>query len=133
MPGAESKPAPGAAHGFRVRRWLSVVLRGVHLAAVIALGIDVLSTAAQPYAPHAGAIVLGSGVAIWLLDLWQHPGHLVEGAGLSLFAKLALVAWMLAQPALREPLFWVIVIWSAVFSHAPASFRNARPFARRER
>ena len=122
-----------AARGLRVIRWLSVVLRGVHLAAVIALGADVLNAAPQPDAPHAGAIVLASGVAIWLLDLRQHPGHLVEGAGLSLFAKLLLVAWMLAQPALRVPLFWIIVIGSAVFSHAPASFRNARPFARKDR
>lgn len=133
MAAAESKSGPGTAPSLRVARWLSVVLRGVHLAAVIALGADVLTAAAHPYAPHAGAVVLASGVAIWLLDLWQHPGHLVEGAGLSLFAKLLLVAWMLAQPALREPLFWIIVIWSAVFSHAPASFRNARPFSAKYR
>ena len=133
MPGAESNLAPRTAHGFRVRRWLSVVLRGVHLAAVIALGVDVLTVAAQPYVPHAGAIVLASGVAIWLLDLWQHPGHLVEGAGFALLVKFLLLGWMLAQPALREPLFWIIVVWSAIFSHAPASFRNARPFAGNDR
>ena len=108
--------AGNAAHRLRVRRWLSVVLRGVHLAAVIALGADVLNAAPQPYAPHAGTLVLASGVAIWLLDLWQRPAHLIEGAGLSLFAKLLLVAWMLAQPELRVPLFWIIVLWSAVTS-----------------
>ncbi len=122
--------AGNAAHRLRVRRWLSVVLRGVHLAAVIALGADVLNAAPQPYAPHAGTLVLASGVIIWLVDLRLRPEHLFAGAGLSMFAKLALLAWMLAAPTLREPLFWIIVVWSAVFSHAPASFRNARPFAR---
>ena len=126
---AEPAPAPGA---FRARRWLSVVLRGVHLCTVIALGAGVLNAACQPYAPHAGAAVLVSGVLVWLLDIWQRPAHLLEGAGLSMFAKLALLAWMLAAPALREPLFWTIVVWSAVFSHAPASFRNARPFDRKD-
>lgn len=128
MPHAERAPTPGGSRSFRLRRWLSVVLRGVHLCTVIALAASVLNPACQPYAPHAGAAVLASGALVWGLDIWQHPGHLVEGAGLSMLAKLALLAWMLAAPTLREPLFWIIVIWSAIFSHAPASFRNARPF-----
>jgi hypothetical protein len=45
--------------------------------------------------------------------------------------KLALLGWMLAAPNLREPLFWIVVGWSAVFSHAPASFRNARLIKKR--
>ena len=120
-----------AAPTFRWRRWLAVALRGVHLCAVIALAADLLKPGGAPYTAHAGAIVLASGVLIWLLDLSLHPGHLTEGAGLSMFAKLVLLAWMLAAPGLREPLFWLIVIWSAIFSHAPASFRNARPFSKR--
>ena len=119
-----------APRGVRTLRWLSVVLRGVHLAGVIALGANVLNAACLPYAPYAGGVVLASGVIIWLVDLRLRPEHLFAGAGLSMFAKLALLAWMLAAPTLREPLFWIIVVWSSVFSHAPASFRNARPFAR---
>ena len=116
----------GELRDFRGRRWASIVLRGVHLCAVIALAADVLKSAGPPYAPHAGVIVLASGMLIWLLDLWHRPAHLVEGAGLSMLAKLALVAAMIARPELRVPLFWIVVAWSAIFSHAPASFRNAR-------
>lgn len=120
-----------AARDFRGRRWLSVVLRGLHLCAVIALGAGVLAAGCRPYAPHAGAAVLASGLLLGALDLWQRPAHLVEGAGLGLLAKLVLTGAMLAAPALREVLFWFVVLWSAVFSHAPASLRNARVFGRR--
>ncbi len=111
---------------FRGRRWLSVFLRGAHLIAVISFGAALLQAPSAPLPEHAGSAVLISGVLIWLLDLWHKPAHLVEGAGLSMLLKLVLVAWMIFSPGLREPLFWIIVAWSAVFSHAPSSFRNAR-------
>ena len=125
---ADGEAGRRPARDFRGRRWLSVVLRSVHLASVIALGAALLNAGGPPYAPHAGAVVVASGVALWLLDLWSRPDHLVAGAGVSMLAKLALLAWLFAVPALGEPLFWLIVIWSAIFSHAPASFRNARLF-----
>ena len=111
---------------FRGRRWLSVFLRGVHLVAVIHLGVAVLGTAAPAQSNHGGIAVLLSGALIWALDLWSKPGHLFEGAGISMLLKLALVAWMILAPELGGPLFWLIVVWSAMFSHAPSSFRNAR-------
>ena len=111
---------------FLGRRWLDVVLRAVHLIAVVALGAAVLHPERVPMPEHAGATVVLSGVLMTLLDWWHKPGHLVEGAGLSLVAKLVLVVAMIVVPAWREALFWTIVAWSAVFSHAPARFRNAR-------
>jgi hypothetical protein len=117
---------------FPGRRWLSVFLRGAHLIAVIAFGAALLHTPPTPLPDHAAQAVLASGVLVWLLDLWYKPGHLVEGAGLSMLLKLALVAGMVLAPTLRVPLFWIIVAWSAIFSHAPSSFRNARlPLSRR--
>jgi hypothetical protein len=117
---------------FPGRRWLSVLLRGAHLIAVIAFGAALLQTPPTPLPDHAAQAVLASGVLVWLLDLWYKPGHLVEGAGLSMLLKLALVAGMVLAPTLRVPLFWIIVAWSAIFSHAPSSFRNARlPLSRR--
>ena len=121
----------GGVRDFPGRRWLSVVLRGVHLVAVIQFSAIVLHAVPDAQSPFAGIAVLASGVLVWLLDLWYRPSHLVEGAGLSMLLKLALLAWMIAAPGLRVPLFWIIVGWSAVFSHAPASFRNARLGKRR--
>jgi hypothetical protein len=121
----------GTLRDFPGRRWLSVLLRSAHLVAVIAFAAVLLQTA-TPLPEYAGSAVLVTGVLIWLLDLWHKPGHLVEGAGLSMLLKLVLVAWMIYSPDLRVPLFWIIVVWSGVFSHAPASFRNARVLKRAE-
>jgi hypothetical protein len=116
----------GDVRDFPGRRWLSVFLRGAHLIAVIQFSAIVLHAVPEAESPYAGIAVLVSGVLVWLLDLWYRPSHLVEGAGLSMLLKLALLAGMIAAPSLRVPLFWIIVGWSAVFSHAPSSFRNAR-------
>ncbi|MBI5890967.1 MAG: hypothetical protein HZB47_09845 [Nitrosomonadales bacterium] len=116
---------PNTTRDFRGRRWLSVFLRSAHLVAVIAFATVLLQTT-TPLPEYAGSAVLITGVLIWLLDIWYKPGHLVEGAGLSMLLKLALIVWMIFAPDLRVPLFWIIVVWSGVFSHAPASFRNAR-------
>lgn len=114
----------GKPRDFRGRRWLSVFLRSAHMVAVIAFAAVLLTT--TPLPEYSGSAVLITGILIWLLDIWQKPGHLVEGAGLSMLLKLILIVGMIYSPGLRVPLFWIIVIWSAVFSHAPSSFRNAR-------
>jgi hypothetical protein len=122
----ESGRAASLLRDFRGRRWLSVFLRGGHLVSVVNLGAVVLGVPTSTLPSHSGLAVLLTGVLVWALDLWHKPGHLVEGAGLSMLLKLVLVVWMVLAPGLSVPLFWAIVLWSAVFSHAPASFRNAR-------
>jgi hypothetical protein len=111
---------------FPGRRWLAVVLRGVHLVAVILLGAAVFGQAAPLDIHAAGQSVFATGLAVWALDIWAKPQHLGQWAGLSMFIKLALIAAMLVWSELYAPLFWLVVIWSAVFSHAPGSFRNAQ-------
>lgn len=108
----------------KILRWLDVFLRGIHLSAVVLLGSAVLG-AATPL-PLAGGLVLLSGVLMLAIEIRQHPAMLFQWTGASLALKLALVAWMMIDPALRQPLFWLIVTWSAVFAHAPASFRHRR-------
>ena len=107
----------------RPRRWLGVLLRGLHLAAVIALG------AAGMGAPLDGGrsalATLVTGAAMMALDLFGDPRHWRQASGVSMYVKLALVAWMAVDAGHRMTLFWVVVIGSAVFAHAPASFRHA--------
>lgn len=103
-------------------RWLSVVLRGLHLAAVVLLGAVLLGAPlAADGAAHSVAL---TGFAMLALDLWKKPGHLREVAGFAVVLKLALVVWMAFDVAARLFLFWFIVAASAVFAHAPASFRH---------
>ena len=65
---------------FHGRRWLTVVLRCVHLVVVIWLGACLMGV------PLAGSVRAAhvwvfSGVAMFAVDLWHHPGHLRETAG----------------------------------------------------
>jgi hypothetical protein len=111
---------------FPGRRWLSVVLRGLHLVAVIWLGAGILGAPTGYALPQLGLAVFATGLLVWVLDIWSKPQHLRQWAGMSMILKLVLVALMVAVPATQSALFWLLVLWSAVFSHAPASFRNAR-------
>jgi hypothetical protein len=115
---------------FRGRRWLSVVLRGVHLVVVIWLGACLLDTPVSPALASAHLWVFATGATMFAVDLWHHPGHLRETAGLAMVIKLALIAAMAIAPGHALSLFWVVVVWSAIFSHAPASFRHARIIGR---
>lgn len=107
--------------GFR--RWLNVLLRGLHLAAVIVVGAGLLGAPVRT--PWAIGVMAASGVAMFALDLWQKPGYLREVAGLAVLAKLLLVTWMAVDAEARFVLFWLIVVMSAIFAHAPGSVRHA--------
>jgi len=104
-------------------RWLNVVLRGLHLAAVIGLGAAVLGAPLSVHQQSMGVLV--TGLAMLSLDLWAKPRMLQEWSVAALVIKLAVVAWMAVDVELRLPLFWALVVWSAIFAHAPAAFRHA--------
>lgn len=104
-------------------RWLGIVLRGVHLSSVIYLGAGLLGGHPSGIAVVA---VLGSGLTLFALDTWVQPAHLFEVSGASVVLKLLLVAAMGLSESLRLPLFWLIVFWSVLFSHAPATLRHRR-------
>ena len=123
-------PADGSLRDFPGRRWLTVVLRSVHLVAVIWLGACLMAEPVGASVRAAHAWVTVSGVAMFAVDLWCHPGHLRERAGVAVLVKLALIAAMAIVPRHALALFWIVVVWSAVVSHAPASFRHARVFGR---
>ncbi|MBI4997989.1 MAG: hypothetical protein HZC22_14075 [Rhodocyclales bacterium] len=108
---------------FPGQRWLGVLLRGLHLVAVIVLGAALLG------APVSGGLaVLGlwsTGLAMLGLDTWSKPSHLREVSGLAVLVKLVFVSWMAVDAGSRAVLFWLVVGGSAVFAHAPARFRHA--------
>lgn len=100
-----------------------MALRGVHLATVIGLGAAVLGAPLSVQQQSLG--VLLSGFAMLAIDVWSKPRMLLEWSGAALILKLAAVAWLAIDADLRLPLFWGVVVWSAIFAHAPASFRHA--------
>jgi hypothetical protein len=111
---------------FPGQRWLGVLLRGLHLVAVIVLGAALLGA---PVASDQAVLGLWStGLAMLALDTWSKPSHLREASGLSVLVKLALVGWLAVDAGNRAVLFWLVVVGSAIFAHAPATFRHAVVF-----
>ena len=43
-----------------------------------------------------------------------------------MLVKFVLLGWFAADPARRPLLFWLILVFSVIFAHAPASFRHRR-------
>lgn len=107
---------------FPGRRWLVVFLRAAHLAGVVGVGAGLLS-GTDAGGAFAGLLVI-SGLLMAALDAWSNPVWLRELAGLSLLVKLVLLLWFAADEAARPALFWTILVFSTLFSHAPASFRH---------
>jgi hypothetical protein len=114
---------------FPLQRWLNVVLRGLHLVAVILLGAALLGASVS--CGQAAFGVAATGAVMFALDIWSEPSHLREVSGFAVLIKLVLVAWMAADEPSRFVLFWVVVAGSAVFAHAPARFRHAILFVPR--
>lgn len=122
---SEARPAkPAKAPAWR--RWLGIGLRSAHLAAVVGLGAGVLGA---PVGTLPAAATLASGLALLASELADRRVALGELAGALVLAKLALVGAMLAWPALQAPLFWLLLLASAVVSHAPKGLRHWRPGA----
>ena len=96
-----SRPVtPNADKPAAWRRWLSIALRAVHLASVVGIGA-VLLGAPLPLL-LAGATVLCSGIALLALEIADARMRWNELAGLVSLAKLAVIAWMALDPALRS-------------------------------
>lgn len=106
-----------------------MALRALHLLCVVGLGGAILGAPLE--ARPLGLAVFASGSLLFGLDLYTNPNHLREISGLSVLLKLLLVALIVASEPLRQPLFWLVVLWSAVFSHAPGSLRHRRLFSPR--
>ncbi len=117
MPG-DDKPAVW-------RRWIGIVLRTAHLAGVTWLGAALLGA---PLSTAAAATFTAlSGAA--LLTVERFDGRILLGdlSGWVSLAKLAVVAWMAIDPARAPAVFWVVLVVSALSSHAPRGLRHWRP------
>jgi hypothetical protein len=113
------------ARDFPGKRWLVNLLRAAHLVGVVGLGAGVLGDIPETRWFAFGLAALTSGLAILALDSWSRPTYFREYVGLAMAAKLALLGALLAWPAQRAPLFWLILVLSVLFAHAPASLRHA--------
>jgi hypothetical protein len=108
---------------FPGRRWLNLGLRAIHLAGIVLLGAALLGCGGIA----TGAwLTLFSGLGMFAGDAWANPAHVRELAGFGVLVKLALVAVMAIYPPMALPVFWSILLFSTLLSHAPGSLRHRR-------
>lgn len=110
--------------GIRWIRGLQVALRSLHIAAMglvlggIWLGGDYQRLRAAIFA------AVGSGVLLAAIDLAKGPGFLLQGHGVALLLKLALLGLGNLFPADRLGWYLAATLTASVGSHMPGSWRH---------
>jgi hypothetical protein len=105
------------------RRWLGILLRSGHIAAITLLGADLLG--AGGIAAHGAVLTLVTGAALFASELADRRVRVDELAGALVIAKLVVLAWAIwLAPQARVPVFWALLFVSAVVAHAPKPLRH---------
>lgn len=105
------------------KRWTKVSLRTLHLLAVTGVGGGILFGLEKHLWINYWWLALLSGALMILIDIVSNPLWVVQVRGLSIFLKLILLTLLGSYPSLDGWLLAVIVIISAVISHAPGKLR----------
>jgi hypothetical protein len=106
-----------------VKRWTKISLRTLHLLAVAAVGGGVLFGLEFDLWSHYWSLALVSGGLMMLMDMISNPVWIVQIRGLVILLKLILLAFMGNHPGWDIALLAVIIVISAIISHAPGALR----------
>ena len=105
------------------KRWTKISLRTMHLLAVAGVGGGILFSLEKDLWINYWWLALVSGVLMMLIDIISNPVWVVQVRGLVIFLKLILLAFLGNDPSLDGWLLALIIIISAVISHAPGKLR----------
>ena len=105
-------------------RLLQVALRSIHIMAMA------LVLGALPYGPGFPQLkipillTVGSGVALFVLDLTKDPAVLLQGSGVAVLAKLALLGCAFLWPTQQLAFYLAATAVASVGSHMPRRWRH---------
>ena len=114
------------------KRWTKISLRTLHLLAVTGVGGGILFGLEKGLWINYWWLALVSGVLMMAIDIVSNPVWVVQVRGLTIFLKLILLAFLGSYPSLDGWLLAVIIIISAVISHAPGKLRYYSVYHRRD-
>ena len=114
-----------------VKRWSKISLRTLHLLAVAGVGGGILFALEKDLWINYWWLALVSGVLMMVMDIAANPVWMVQVRGVVIMVKLILLALMVSYPAWGGFLLLVIIIISAVISHAPGKLRYYSLYHRR--
>jgi len=105
------------------KRWTKISLRTLHLLAVAGVGGGVLFGIEKDLWLNYWWLALASGALMMLMDMIANPVWIVQVRGLAIVLKLILLVFLGSFPAWDSTILAVIIIISAVVSHAPGKLR----------
>ena len=105
------------------KRWTKISLRTLHLLAVAGVGGGILFGLEKDLWVNYWWLAMASGVLMMLVDIISNPVWIVQVRGVSIFVKLILLAFLGHNPDWDGFLVVLIIIISAVISHAPGTLR----------
>ena len=114
-----------------VKRWSKISLRTLHLLAVAGVGGGILFALEKNLWINYWWLALVSGVLMMLMDIASNPVWMVQVRGLVILFKLILLALLGSIPGWDSFLLAVIIVISAVISHAPGKLRYYSLYHRR--
>ena len=114
------------------KRWTKISLRTLHLLAVAGVGGGILFGLEKDLWINYWWLALVSGALMMVIDIVSNPVWVVQVRGLAIFLKLILLAFLGSYPSLDGWLLAVIIIISAVISHAPGKLRYYSVYHRRD-
>ena len=105
------------------KRWTKISLRTLHLLTVTGVGGGILFGLEKDLSINYWWLALVSGALMMVIDIVSNPVWVVQVRGLVIFLKLILLALLGQDPVLDRILMIVIIIISAIISHAPGKLR----------
>ena len=106
-----------------IKRWTKISLRTLHLLAVTGAGGGILFGLEKDLWINYWWLAMASGILMVLIDIISSPVWIVQVRGVSIFIKLILLAYLGTNPDWDGFLMMLIIIISAVISHAPGKLR----------
>ncbi len=106
-----------------IKRWSKISLRTLHLLGVAGVGGGVLFALEKHLWLNYWWLALASGVLLMLIDVISNPVWVVQIRGLVIFMKMILLVLLGVHAAWDPYILIIIIIISAVVSHAPAQVR----------
>ena len=104
-----------------IKRWSKISLRTLHLLALAGVGGGILFGLEKDLWINYWWLAMASGVLMMLMDIVSNPVWLVQVRGVVIFVKLILLAALGLYPQWDSLILAVIIVISAVISHAPGN------------
>ena len=105
------------------KRWTKISLRTLHLLAVAGVGGGVFLGLEKELWLNYWWLALISGTLMMLMDMISNPVWIVQVRGLAIVLKVVLLMFLGSHPSWDSFLMAVIIIISAIISHAPGNLR----------